>query len=144
MNLVAVLYHWSITWAARRIDARPSEAEETLAHGRGRVRRRTLVLETMGGRFLEISITTIVVALSLWGLSRATRANQALLSSILDGASIAVALLPLGLFLGILLWALVPSRHHDGWFSHPDRLWPATILGFAITAALTAADMGHD
>jgi hypothetical protein len=134
LNVVAVLYTWSLRRFARRRTSGPEEIE-SLLNRRRPMRPRLAVLDVLSGYVLEIAGGAAASALVLVLLGRLTSGRYPELERALHLLGATLAAFPLAMYLAVASWAVIPDRRAGGYFRHPERLWPPTIA----TAVLTVA-----
>jgi hypothetical protein len=137
LNVVALLYRWSLVRFTRRLAAGPHEVEAHMSAKRSRPR--YVVLDLLGGNMLEIGGAAALGGLVLVLAARPVGAISHALSSALVLVGSLLATFPLSLVLAVLLWGAFPERRTDGFFRHPERLWLPSVLTMLFTAAAGVA-----
>lgn len=138
LNVVAILYGWSLRkYARRRTTIRPDELEAALCANR-RSRPRLVVFYTLGAHMLELAAGVALGVVTLILAAHAADAINHAFARVLDLVGWFLIALPLSIALGVLLWAILPERRAGGFLRHPERLWPPSIMTilFAVSIGL--------
>jgi hypothetical protein len=132
LNVVALLYGWSVLRFARRRTAGPDEVEAVLSANK-LSRPRFVVLYLLGGYLLEIGGAAVVGAVAMLIVARPAAGISHALSRMLYLVGALLAAFPLSMTLAVCLWAAFPDKRSGGFFRHPERLWLPSVLTTLLT-----------
>lgn len=134
VNAVGGLYILLLRRYTHRRHASMTNIELTLGPPH---RRKMAVFLILSNYVLEACLLAVVPGLAAIGISHLI-ANSPLASAIVLAVSAFACASPLGLYLGVYVWAIYPTGQSVSYLEHPERLWPASVLAWSITIVAAA------
>jgi len=136
LNVVAVVYRWSMGRTARTQVNPPLEIEALLGTSkRGKPWPRLVIPFIFRLRSLEIIGLGIPGVLAI-GLARPIAGAAPTVSAVLKLVGTLVATFPIALLAVVGVWCLLPERRTGGYLRYPERLWGPSIATLVILVLL--------
>jgi hypothetical protein len=128
MNVVGALYVRLMTRFMRRRPGHPADMEAVFARGRRTFRPRNAVISVLGYYVLDVSVACILPSVALILLARAS--NPIWVHDVATALGALIVSIPLGLYLGVFVWSILPGSSPGSYYAEPARLMPASVLAW--------------